>query len=119
MPESMFLIQVVSSSTGRLAVGMPSSLEPRPKPEMTLPSMRNGKGASGPVEGPIRRGRLSGFGREVVIFAAAAGVVLVVMVVMVVVLVEWLRRKRCCVMRYRDCVVVLCRVSGRLVVVVR
>ena len=28
------------SSTGRLAVGMPSSLEPRPKPLITLPSIR-------------------------------------------------------------------------------
>ena len=30
------------SSTGRLAVGMPSSLEPRPKPLITLPSIFRG-----------------------------------------------------------------------------
>lgn len=29
-------------STGRLAVGMPSSLDPRPKPLITLPSIRRG-----------------------------------------------------------------------------
>ena len=32
----------VEEETGRLAVGMPSSLEPRPKPEITGPDMRRG-----------------------------------------------------------------------------
>lgn len=44
-------------STGRLAVGIPSCLEPRPKPLITLPSIRRGKGASSPAEGPTMSGR--------------------------------------------------------------
>jgi len=43
--------------TGILAVGIPSSFEPRPKPDTTCPFMRNGYGASGPESGPIIVGR--------------------------------------------------------------
>jgi hypothetical protein len=35
----------------------PTSLEPRPNPETTLPFIRRGKGASGPESGPITVGR--------------------------------------------------------------
>jgi len=42
-PDLMLVIHGVDLlSTGRLAVGMPSSLEPRPKPLITLPSIRRG-----------------------------------------------------------------------------
>jgi len=34
-----------------------TSFDPRPKPEMTLPSMRSGYGASGPASGPTMSGR--------------------------------------------------------------
>lgn len=34
-----------------------TSLEPRPKPEMTLPSILRGKGASGPLSEPTMLGR--------------------------------------------------------------
>lgn len=44
-------------STGRFAVGMPSSEEPRPKPEVTFPDMRRGNGGLGPESGPIVEGR--------------------------------------------------------------
>lgn len=46
-------------STGMFAVGIPSSLLPRPKPAMTGPDIRSGKGGTGPVGGPTRRGRPS------------------------------------------------------------
>ena len=42
-PDSISPIHGVSlSSTGGLAVGTPSSLEPRPKPLITLPSICDG-----------------------------------------------------------------------------
>jgi hypothetical protein len=34
-----------------------TSLEPRPKPDTTLPFMRRGKGVSGPLSGPMIFGR--------------------------------------------------------------
>jgi hypothetical protein len=34
-----------------------TSLEPRPKPNITLPFIRKGNGASGPLSGPIILGR--------------------------------------------------------------
>jgi len=34
-----------------------TSFEPRPKPETTLPLIRNGNGSSGPESGPIIVGR--------------------------------------------------------------
>jgi hypothetical protein len=37
--------------------GVHTSLEPRPKPDTTLPFMRRGNGASGPLSGPIILGR--------------------------------------------------------------
>jgi len=37
--------------------GVHTSLEPRPKPDTTLPFMRRGKGASGPLSDPIILGR--------------------------------------------------------------
>jgi hypothetical protein len=57
-PDSILAIHGVRlSSTGRLAVGMPSCLEPRPKPLITLPSICKGYGASIPVEEPMMSGR--------------------------------------------------------------
>ena len=42
-PDLMLEIHGVAlSSTGRLAVGMPNFLEPRPKPLITLPAIRRG-----------------------------------------------------------------------------
>lgn len=37
--------------------GKRTSLDPLPKPEMTSPFMRSGKGASGPESGPIIEAR--------------------------------------------------------------
>lgn len=51
-PDLASAIQgVAASSTGRFAVGIPSSLDPRPKPEMTTPSICSGNGGDGPEEG--------------------------------------------------------------------
>lgn len=42
---------------GMLAVGICNSLEPRPKPLMTGPDRRSGKGDEGPFSGPTISGR--------------------------------------------------------------
>lgn len=43
---------------GMLAVGMPSSLLPRPKPDITFPDSLMGYGGTGPLGGSTVRGRL-------------------------------------------------------------
>ena len=52
-----------------LAVGIPSSRLPRPKPLTMGPERGMGKGAVGPVEGPARGER----GREVGIWGSGGG----------------------------------------------
>ena len=51
---------------GILAVGIPRSRDPRPKPLTMGPERGIGKGGVGPVEGPAVRERVEGSGRMVV-----------------------------------------------------
>lgn len=58
-PDSISAIHGVRlSSTERLAVGIPRSWEPRPKPLITLPSIRKGYGASRPADEPMMSERV-------------------------------------------------------------